>query len=457
MPVSAKAENLEKMGMLSGLISALSEFFSAIVRECMPDPFIFAVILTFVTGILGIILGGKTPAQMVIYWGDGFWNLLSFAMQMTIVLVTGYVLAKAPLIQRILNWLAGLVHTPARAVALATLVGGVASFINWGFGLIVGSLIARKLAERVSGVHYPLIIAAAYSGFTLYGLGLSSAIPLLIATKGHFLEKQMGVVALDQTLFTPVIWVLALVLLVTLPILNGMIRPRGEIFEIKPDPPPAAGKADRKATTIAEKLENSRLLAVATVLLGAVFIFYYFFVKNNSLDINSVNFIFMFLGLLLYSSPRQYINAISEAARSVGGMILQYPFYAGIMGMMAGSGLVKIIASWFIAISSPQTLPFYGWLSSMVINFFTPSAGGHWVIQGPFMIEAAKAMGADIGKAAMSVQLGNSWQDIIQPMWLLPALAISGLGIRDIMGYNVIAFLWTGLVLAAGILLWGFM
>lgn len=439
------------------LVNSLSDIFSLVVQKYMPNPLIFAIFFTFLTGLLGIIFGKKTPIQMIDYWGTGFWDLHVLAMQMALGLVAGYSLAQAPVIQRILEWLVSRVHTPRGAIWLATFTAGLASYLNSFVGLIVGVIIAQKLAQRITNLHYPLVVAAAFTGFTFYGLGLSATIPLLISTKGHFLEKSMGIIPLSQTMFSPVIIVLTLILLITLPIVNSMIKPRGKIFKYEPVAKQETNIVQKIATTPAEKLERNKFITMFIGIMGMVFVLYYFIGKNGSLNLNSINFLFLFLGLTLHGSVERYIGAVNEAVKGVGGIILQYPFYAGIMGMMAGSGLVEMISHGFIAISTTATLPFWGLISSAFLNFFTPSAGGHWVIQGPFMIEAAKAMGADLGKVSMSVQLGNSWQDTVQPFWILPTLAISGLGIRDIMGYNVIAFLWTGLVLGIGILIWGFM
>jgi short-chain fatty acids transporter len=437
------------------LISSLSDVFSLITQKYMPNPLIFAIFFTLLAGGLGIVFGKKTPIQMIDYWGSGFWNLHILAMQMALGLVAGYSLAQAPILQRLLEWLASRVHTAKGAIFLATFIACIASYLNSFVGLILGVIIAQKLAQRIPNLHYPLIVAAAYTGFTFYGLGLSGTIPLLISTKGHFLEKSMGIIPLSQTMFSPMIIILTIILLITLPIINSMIKARGKIIKYEPVSVQETNIEQKIAATPAEKLERSKIIAILIGVLGISFVLYYFIGKNGKLDLNSINFLFLFLGLTLHGSVERYIGAVNEAVKGVGGILLQYPFYAGIMGMMAGSGIVDMISHGFIAFSTTATLPFWGFICSMVLNFFTPSAGGHWVIQGPFMIEAAKAMGADLGKVSMSVQLGNSWQDIIQPFWILPTLAISGLGIRDIMGYNVIAFLWTGLVLGIGILIWG--
>jgi short-chain fatty acids transporter len=175
------------------------------------------------------------------------------------------------------------------------------------------------------------------------------------------------------------------------------------------------------------------------------------------LDINSINSIILFGGLLLMGTSARYVAALAEGSKTVGGIILQYPCYAGIMAMLAGSGLVNTIAQWFVHVANAHTLPLWGLIASYFINFFAPSGGGHWVIQGPFMIEAAKALGADIAKTSQGVMLGNAWNDLVQPFWLLPTLAISGLKLSDVMAYTVLAMLWSTVVLCTGVLIWGYL
>jgi short-chain fatty acids transporter len=447
----------QKDGFITAIISGISDFFSEIVKKYLPDPFLFAVVLTVITGILGVTIQGKSPIDMIAYWGQGFWGLLTFAMQMILVMMGGSVLAQAPLIKRLLDWIAGIPKTPRGAIALATLFEGLMSYLNWGFGLIAGTLLAKKLAERVPGVHYPLIIAASYTAFGLYAFGISASTPLLIATKGHFLEKDMGIIPISETIFHPMNIIMIAALFITLPIVNSMIKPRGTIVTFKSENSETSASNETKIyATPAERWEANPIFIMVAGAMGVTFLGYYFFIKKGGFDINAVNFIFLFLAMILHGTTRNFIDAVQASAKGMGSMAIQFPFYAGIMGMMTSSGLVTTIAGWFVVISTPQTLPFWGFISSMVINVFVPSGGGHWVVQGPFMIEAAKAMGADLAAVSMCVALGNGVQDMIQPMWVLPALALSGLGIRDIMGYNVIAFLWSAFIVSLGILAWGY-
>lgn len=456
--MAGEVKNSEKrdVGIIEKGINSVSDIFSEFIKKYLPDPLIFAVLLTVITGLLGIFLENKTPLQMVTYWGEGFWNLLTFSMQMILILLGGSVLAQTPVVQRLLNRVAEIPKSPRTAIMLATFATGVMSWLNWGFGLIAGTLLAKKIAERVQGVHYPLIIAASYTAFGIYGFGISASTPLLIATKGHFLEEQMGIIPISETIFHPVTIVLSVALLITLPIVNSMIKPKGKLVQFKAPPEPVVEPVSKRDLTPAEKAETSPLVIWIAGVMGIVFVIWYFTVNNGTVNINIINFIFLFLAMILHGNARAFIRAISEAAKGTGAMAVQFPFYAGIMGMMTASGLVTTIAGWFVAIATPETLPFWGFISSMLINIFVPSGGGHWVVQGPFMVEAANAMGANLAATAQSVCYGNGVQDILQPMWILPALALSGLGIRDIMGYNLIAFLWAAFTVGIGVLSWGF-
>lgn len=439
----------------------IQDFFVTLMRKYLPEPFVLVMILTAVTAGLAVGVQHQSPVEVVRTWGDGFWELLGFTMQMALVLMLGFALASAPVVGRLLDGIATRVNSPRTAIAVATVVGGLASYLNWGFGLVIGGIVAKKLALSVRGVHYPSIIAAAYSAFTLYGFGLSSSIPVIISTPGHPLAEEMGVISLTETIFSWQMLTTAVVTLLALIVLNTALHPKdpAKIVEIdrervlEAEPPPVAAGGESHAT-VAEKLNHSRVISVSTGLVGLTYLVLSF-TDGSKLDINTVNFTLLFLGVLLMGTPAAFVAMIGQAARTISGIVLQYPFYAGMMAIMAGSGLVATLASGLTHFASESTLPFVGLLASFVINFFTPSAGGHWVIQGPPMIEAATALGSSLPQNAMAVMLGNAWQDIIQPLWLLPALAISNLKLKDIMGYLVLSMFLVGFLYSGALLLWG--
>lgn len=441
-------------------MSKITHFFTELMRRYLPDPFVFAILLTLLTMVLAFVVEGRTPLQTTMDWGNGFWQLLSFTTQMAVILAMGYVLAAAPLVDRFLNRVVSHVHTPRAAIIVATLIGSVGSYLNWGFGLVIGSIIAKKLARNIPGIHYPLIIAAAYSGFTFYGLGFSATIPLLISTQNHALEAQMGIISLTETIFSLPMLLTTGVLLITLPLLNASLHPRkGEkIIEYSDSEtihPQKSSLPEELVSkdTFAARLNHSRLTSYIIGAVGMVYVVGHFY-EGGALDLNIINYFILFLGVLLLGTPLNYVEKLNEGIRTIGGIILQFPFYAGIMAIMAASGLVNTIAELFIQISTPETLPFWGLISSFFINFFAPSGGGHWVVQGPFMIDAAQSMKASLAQTSMSVMLGNAWNDLVQPFWLLPALAISRLKLQNIMGYTVVMMIWVGVVYMAAILAW---
>lgn len=437
-------------------------FFTEIMRKYLPDPFVFAILLTLLTMVMAVLIEKMPPIEVIDSWGDGFWGLLSFTTQMAVILILGYVLATAPLTDKLLDKIVDRVEKPKTAIIIATLVGGIGSYLNWGFGLVIGGIIAKKLALKVKGVHYPLIIAAAYSGFTMYGLGFSASIPVLISTKGHPMEAMMGIIPLKDTIFSVPMLLTALVTIITLPIVNSFLHPKeSDVVEIDPSIHVESEATKKIANilpedTLAAKLNNSRLISFLIGGCGLVYIGY-FFMKGQSLNLNLINFTILFVGILLLGTPIKYVEKVTEGARMIGGIILQYPFYAGIMAIMAASGLVDTISKVFVDVSTPETLPVWGLWSSFLINFFAPSGGGHWAVQGPFMIEAAKELGSSLGEVSMSVMLGNAWNDLVQPFWILPALALSKLKLKDIMGYTVIMMLWIGVVYTIALLAWAYL
>ncbi|MEH7180187.1 short-chain fatty acid transporter [Neobacillus vireti] len=437
-------------------MKVLVSFFNRIMQRYLPDPFLFVIILTFVVFGLGLIFTDNGPYQMVQHWGNGFWGLLSFTMQMVLVLVTGHVLASSYIFKKGLGSLASFAKSPGQAIVIVTIVSMIASLINWGFGLVIGALFAKELAKRVKNVDYRLLIASAYSGFLVWHGGISGSVPLTIATPGHFTENLIGVIPTSETIFSTFNIVIVLGLLVTIPIINRLSMPSKE-QTITVDPVLLEGDIqaaaiEKDALTPADKLENSKLVSLLIGLLGLVFLFYYFATNGFKLNLDIVNFLFLFLGILFHGTPKQFLEAVLNAVKGASGIIIQFPFYAGLMGLMTTSGLAAVISDAFIAISNEFTFPMLAFLSAGIVNFFVPSGGGQWAVQGPIMLDAATQLGASLPKTAMAVAWGDAWTNMIQPFWALPALAIAGLKAKDIMGYLVMVLVVSGVVISLGFL-----
>lgn len=438
-------------------MKALVSFFNRVMQRYLPDPFLFVIILTFVVFMLGIIFTDSGPYQMVQHWGNGFWGLLVFTMQMVLVLVTGHVLASSRIFKKGLGALASTAKSPGQAVIIVTVVSLIASWINWGFGLVIGALFAKELAKKVRDVDYRLLIASAYSGFVIWHGGISGSTPLTIATEGHFSQDLIGIIPTSETIFSGFNLAIVIALFLALPLVNRLMMPsKEETVTVDPallQDDIQAAAIEKGAMTPAERLENSRILSLLIGLFGLVFLFYYFAQNGFKLNLDIVNFLFLFLGILFHGTPKHFLEAVMNAVKGASGIIVQFPFYAGIIGMMTASGLAAVIANGFISISNEFTFPLFTFLSAGLINIFIPSGGGQWAVQAPVVLDAAIALDVSIPKAAMAVAWGDAWTNLIQPFWALPALAIAGLKAKDIMGYCVLTLIVSGVIISLGFLL----
>ena len=433
-----------------------------VVNRWLPDAFLFAVILTIVVFFGAMVATGMGPVAMLDAWGNdkGFWGLLSFSMQMALVLVFGNAMASAKPCKKALGALAGLAHNKKQAIIITTFVSVICCWVNWGFGLVAGALLAKEVAKRVRDVDYPLLIASAYSGFVIWHAGFSGSIPLDLV-KGKVFGDVTYQAPITETIFHPVNLVMVLIILFVMPLINYAMHPDKE-HTICVDPALLTDEAERtyKVETPADKMEHSKILWAILVIACWAYIVLYFVKNGFTLGLNIVNFLFMTLGLTLHGNLRKYVDAISDAAGGAAGILLQFPFYAGIMGMMVatnadGVSLASTISNFFVNISNQVTLPMLSFLAAGIVNFFVPSGGGQWAVQGPIMMPAARAQGISDGMMAMAVAWGDQWTNMIQPFWALPALGIAGLSARDVMGYLVVILLFTGVLACGGFLVWG--
>ena len=433
--------------------------FVSIVHNYLPDPFLFAGGLTMIVFCAGVAMTGQSPIAMSIHWGNGAFSLLAFSMQMALVLVTGHTLASTPIVKKFLGFAASIPSTPKTAIVAVTVIATLGSYINWGFGLVVGALYARELARKVQGIDYRLLIASAYSGFVIWHSGLSGSIPLLLATGGPAVEKATGgvvksIIPISETIFAPFNIAAVIAIFITMPLVNAAMHPDPE-DTVSVDPKLLIDEEPRQMPinpTFADKLENSPIMSILIGLIGIAYLGNYFATKGfGALTLDIVNMCFLIAGIILHGTPRKYLDAFATAAKGAAAIILQFPFYAGIMGMMVGSApggtnLAAIMSNFFVDISTVKTFPFYSFLSAGIVNFFVPSGGGQWAVQAPIVMPAAQQLGVPLSKAAMAIAWGDQWTNMVQPFWALPALGIAGLGARDVMGYCVIVLLWTGLI-----------
>lgn len=442
-----------------------------LVQRFLPDAFVFCIILTIVVFIAAMPVAGMNPIEVANAWGSGVWGLLAFSMQMALVLVLGSALANAPAIKKLIVKFAGVPKKPVGAVAFVTVISAICCFINWGFGLIIGALLAKEVAKKIKGLDYRLIIAAAYSGFVIWHAGISGSIPLGMTALNAdgVVDNTAGavteIVPTSQTIFSAWNLIMVLAVVVVVAFVNAKMHPDPkDVVSIDPklleDAPDNTEVKARKDQTPAEKLENSMVLSYIVVVIGAIYLIYYFVNAGsilNALSLNIVNLIFLILGIAFHKTPISYVRAITESAESAGGIILQFPFYAGIQGMMVtvgsnGVSLASAISTAFVNISTPRTFPVLCYLAAGIVNFFVPSGGGQWAVQGPIMMPAGLELGVTPAVTAMGIAWGDAWTNMLQPFWALPALGIAGLGARDIMGYCAIVLIASGIVTALGFL-----
>ncbi|MCO6481453.1 MAG: short-chain fatty acid transporter [Flavobacteriales bacterium] len=430
-----------------------------LLERWIPSSLTFAIVLTAVVALLAVVLTDAGPVEVLKGWGDGLSGLLAFMTQMCLILLLGHMLANTRPMRRLLVRLA---RVPAKATTAYVFVFAVAaatSLINWGLGLVVGALLARETAvqarDRGIKVHFPLLVAAGYSGFVVWHMGYSGSGPLTAATPGSFLADALGgrTIPVSETTFAPWNMLAALGVIAVCALLLWWAAPKGNdpLVEL-PAGVASETVADRKpeVVTPADRLDASRGL---TLLVGLALVAYLaiHFGQGGSVTLDIVNWTFLALILLLVHSPFEIIRLTQEAARHVGEILLQFPLYAGILGIMASTGLIAIFSNAFVAIAGPHSFGVLALLSAGLVNFFVPSGGGQFAVQGPIMLEAAAKLGVDPAIAIMAVAYGDQWTNMLQPFWALPVLAIAGLKMRDILGYTALTCLGSGVVMAVAL------
>lgn len=441
------------------LAAGLSKAFYRFI----PESLVVAIGLAVVTLLLAIIVEGETPLSAITLWGDSVWSLLAFSMQIAMLLLTGYMLANTPPVDRALTAISSRISNPRVAVAVITFIGALGTWLNVGFGLVIGVVLARKMARTVPNLHYPLAVAGGYAGFSLYGIGLSGTIPLTIATPGHVLEDQMGIIPTSETIFSPLVLATSVAVIVGLPLVMAALHPSAdgptktftepaseapEDTDVDPD-----GNGKR---SFADTLNHSPVVGIVFGIIGLTYTVLYF-TGGGGVNFDIINLVFLTLSIALFARPSAFMANLKVSAGVVSGVLVQYPIYAGIMGVLAGSGLMITFAGLFVNISTAESLPFFSFISGGAINLLAPSGGAQWAVQGPIMVEAAQQMNANSVATSLGVAYGDQWTNAIQPFWILPVLAISGIKLREVMGYLFVVLIFLGIIYGASILIWGYL
>ncbi len=471
-------------------IGELGMRISVVFRRCVPDPFVIAIGLFALTVVLAMTLG-EYPADkngladralhLLDAWrGDsGIWKLLGFGMQMCLILVTGHALAATRPVRAVIDRLAGLPRSTSGAAVLVSAVACIAGLINWGLGLIVGALLAREvgrsLTRRGIPVHYPIIAAAGYMGLLIFHGGLSGSAPLS-ATTLEGARKVLpedavallgGGVGLERTLVSPLNLFVTGGLVILIPLLFRLLVPRetalfpraGEYAPLRSASAPLVESSDigqiaPDSHLLPDRLDRSPIIPwlLAVPLLAAV-VRYVSVSGFSNIQINEINALMFAVGLILHGSPRAYMAAIEDGARDCAGVIIQFPIYAGIMGVMNASGLVQMIAEGFAQVGNQETMPVLSFLAATIVGIFVPSGGGQWGVQGPIALSSGVDASVDQGVMIMTIAYGDELANMLQPFWALPLLAITGVKAREIVGYTAIVMVAAGLWMALGLLI----
>lgn len=424
------------------------EWFSVWSVRWIPDAMVFVLLLTLVIFAMAWGLTSHGPLELINDWVKGFWALLTFAMQMSVLMITGFVLTDSKPVRKAITRFVTSFKSPKTAVVCYAILVSIIWWLHWGMGMMVGIIMGRELAARNKGLglHYPLVAAVAYCAIA-NSAGLSQAAPLLIATPGHFIEKLTGIIPITDTQLLPYMLTTNLILFIVFPIMFVMMMPSKHKVEEIPDELIAEFTAETPEIptsnrTPAQMLDTSALLPWVLGVMGIIWAVQHFTSKGFAgLDLNSLNFVILMLGLLLHKSPYSFVASVGRGVGMVGGVIIQFPFYAGIFGIIQNSGLSGIIAGWFVSISTTTSFPIINYIYSGIMNIFVPSGGSKFVIEAPYIIPAAKELGTPIAYVINSYVMGDLTTNLIQPFWALPILGAFRLRFQQILPYGFILML----------------
>jgi short-chain fatty acids transporter len=435
--------------MVRAMLARLGEVFSRWAERWVPDPFVLALALTLITLLGGFALSGSIGA-VLLGWYGGFSStpLLAFALQMCLILVTGQALASSPPVQRIVRAIARWPKRTPAAAGLVALIACVTGLIQWGLGAVVAAFVVREIAHSAAEdgrpMDIPVLGAAAYAGLAVWHGGLSGSAPLKAAESAQFTKAATAAIPVSETLFSSLNVIVSGGLLVLLPLMCVALAPKEAAV-------PEVSSTERTVSSGTKRSILGLSVGGAAVLLVAIS----WFSGDIAFDLNSVNLFFLALALAAHGSIRSFLDSVSEGARGAGAIIIQFPLYFGILGVMQASGMIERLSSAMASFASTTTFPLLTFLSAGLVNFFVPSGGGQWALQSDVLLTSGATLGLDPGRTVMAFAFGDEWTNLLQPFWALPLLAITGLKARQIAGYTAILAIGMGLYVGVVLLLFG--
>lgn len=441
--------NGTKDGFMARMGFALADWS----EKWFPDAYVFAIIAVIIITIAALAMG-RTPVQIGVDFGAHFWDLVPFAMQMAFVVITGYVVASATPVHKLIVKLSTIPKTPKGAVAFVAFFAMVASLVSWGFSLIFSGVLIREVSKRVKGVDYRAIGAAGYLGLgSIWALGLSSAPALLMTTKSSIPEalfKISGIIPLSETIFSWQNLMMIIVLLVLSIAICYLSAPNAdkartaEMAGINYGREEDINKEKIHAKTPGEKLEYSPILTIIIVVIGMLYVVNIITIKGPiaALDLNTYNFMFLMLGMLLHWTPRSFLDAAAKAIPATGGVLIQFPIYAGIFGVLMASGLNDVLMKFFVSISTQGTFPVIVGIYSAIMGLFLPSGGGKFIIEAPYLFQAAQELHVNLGWVVQVYNASEALPNFINPFWMLPLMGVMGVKARDLAGYSILQLIF---------------
>jgi len=456
------------------MLKKFGNAMTILLQRWMPEPFVFALILTLLISTLALLYTDAGFSGTFDSWYKGFWLLLELGMQAVLMLSTGYAIALSPFFIRVIDRLARVVHTPESVYIMVIVVGGLLSLVSVSM-VVLAAVLAREMAKRIDGLDYPFLVACVYLASQPWVGGLSSSIPLIMGTENNFMIQSGALestISVTHTLGSVLNVIYLIAFFVGMPLIMWWMKPKAsearsmqdlaesghqENVSVKQE----VEKYNLTNMNISDRLNSSSFLQLSVALMAIVVLGRHFFIRNQGLDLNIMIFAFITIGLVLHQTPMRFIVAMKRACGNISGIVYQYPFYAGIMGIMLYTGLGGIVSGWLASHATIQTIPFIAQMTGAIINFAIPSAGGEWAVVGPAFVSAANSLTvtlppdqteALIARIIMSVAYGESSSNLLQPFFILIILPVMGAGVRiqarDVMGYLVVPFLYLSIAIA---------
>lgn len=456
-----QGKKIEKSDWMSSLIR-----FSA---KYIPDAFPMVVVLTVIAAVLAGTLAESSPTTVAQSWYDGFWGMLEFTMQVSYLMLTGYLVADTPLLKKANVWIANIPKTTPQAVGLYFIIIVAANYCHFFIALAIAVMLGKTMIveqhKKGNEIPYSMFVAIGCIGI-LFTCGLTPGTPLIVATSGHFMEEYMGVLPLTETMLIPQVIIMNVIMAVILLVIFVKMTPIGlryggcpkamlEVFEKESKETDESAALKKRSKSFAEFVDNLPVIQMFLAIVGLIVVVINLILHGmDAFNMNSINFSLLMIAMLLHRTPANLVESARRGISSTYGIILQYPFYAGIFGIIEYTGLGAIISEFFISVAPVRFYSFIVWAFTALLNLFVPSGGTQFMVEAPYIIPSAIEMGVDSAYIVNAFTMGDVITNLIQPFWTIPIVSVFGLKFRDVYPYMLIAFVVGVIVMGGTLLFW---